>query len=181
MGEPLFKLDSNYDAVLHPEAVGLAPKLRVLSKVEFKYIVLAHDYQYSKFHKFPKEEMIMLAKKECFKNDPSYEPEDDDKMIEAIQEYKELNYDELREEKKAYQSKLIRLRKKLLTEDEMASSAMRNLRENMSFMKHEIDELDRKIDISDEHVQLKGKNRTLSMIEIWQRKQKRHNKMNINA
>lgn len=173
--DSLFIFTSDLSVELNPDAKKLTKYLHKVNADQFKYIILAYDYRYSKYKAYPPSDMKMFAQNEIF-GKSILKPEDNELVSKAIEEYIELNYDELREDKKAYQQKIKELRTILLQPGELAISKLKSIRENISYLEEEILKIERKISVEDDHLLLKG-GKKLSTIELWQRRQKKRREL----
>ncbi len=116
----LFKINKNEKVVVNPEALMLCNALKRLHKIparakDILYIIYAFDYE-SPFHKFPEAERIKKAKLHIFGQDPGPDFDKDPILIEAIDEYKGLQFDVRYETMKNYEQKVMMLNAELLNE-----------------------------------------------------------------
>lgn len=160
----IFQLNQKGDAILHPEAVQLIPELKKLKGPELLFIILAFDY-YSPFHQLPEDERIRKAGRKALNVEDYKIIEAPEKIKQAIDYYRSLQYDTRREMMLSYQTKLADIRIKLFKEndtkritalDELATRLMKRVKEMQEDINH-----------SERMDEIRGGG-TKSFIEIWQ-------------
>lgn len=167
---PVFKVDRNYKIMVNPEAARLVPELQSLSMDQLWYVILVVDYVDGPFRKKPLEERRILASRKIFGKDKTMQ--ESEKVKNAMEAYKGLVFDIRRETADALKSKIQKLHKELL-EPNATARTIEQVDKSISFLEKRIASIERDLDIEEqEHIELKA-GRELSMIEIWQRNQKR--------
>jgi len=166
---PVFKIDRNNKVMLNPEAAKLVPELTSLTIDQLWYVILVADYVDGPFRRKPVDERRIMASRKVFGKDKINETE---KIKIALEGYKSLVFDIRRETLDALKTKVLKLHKDLLR-DETTSTVIQNIDKSISFLESRIASIERDLDIEEqESIELKA-NRKLSMIEIWQRNQRK--------
>jgi hypothetical protein len=160
LGLPLFRIDEKNKVVLDKEAIKLCPGLKLLSQQQLLYVILCYDYN-QKFHQFSLEERRILAKKETF-GDVQLNPEHEQKVLNAINEYMSLQFDEDRATLDAYKTKKRMLLDKVHYEDD--STKLQKLFAAIKFIDNEIKDLQVKIETDIKTAEIKGGGK-LSLLE----------------
>ncbi len=168
----VFKVNNNFDVILNPDAVKLAPELSALTKEELLYVILVIDYSDSPYRMKPLEERRAMAAKRIFGDTKkNVEPV---KVLNAMDCYKSLVFDIRRETKDIYVEKITVLQRETLTKD-VSFARMKEIDSTISFLQTRIDSIDKSLYTEEiNNIVLKGK-RELSYIEEWQRKQRDYN------
>ena len=104
----LITIDEVKGIVLHPQAFKLTTHLCKVKIDQLKYIHLAYDYN-SVFKQFPPADKKRKAKIKVYGEKSKYDPEKDDKLVKAIEEYKALQYDPEMQILETYSEKLSNL------------------------------------------------------------------------
>lgn len=171
--DTIFRFNKYDKVVLFPEAVKLAPKCKKLNPEELHFVVLAFDW-HSILKRYPKADRIRKAKRIVWNKDDGddFFPEKEQKIIEAIEEYEELQYDENRALRDAYRSKITILQDQIMVAD---PSKIKTLDEAIERLQKRIKETEVEIFKNDDTALLKGGDR-LSFIETWQRNQQKAKK-----
>ena len=156
--------------MVNPEAARLVPELQSLSMDQLWYVILVVDYVDGPFRKKPLDERRILAARKIFGKDKAMK--ESDKVKNAMEAYKGLVFDIRRETVDALKTKVQKLHTELLQPDATARG-IEQIDKSISFLEKRITSIERDLDIEEqEHIELKA-GRKLSMIEIWQRNQKR--------
>ncbi len=100
----LFTINKKGSIIIHPEAMQLSPDFAYLSDKEMLSIVLAYDH-YSIYRQFPEDERKRRARAHVFGHENS-ELFEAPKIQKAVEAYKELQYDPIR-------NQIVTLRRKL--------------------------------------------------------------------
>lgn len=100
----VFTIKKNGDAILHPDAIKLAPELAYLTKEEVLAIILAYDY-YSQYRQHPEDERERRARAQVFGQD-NEEFFRLPKIKKAVELYKSLQFDPRRNQIMTYKDKL---------------------------------------------------------------------------
>jgi len=149
----LFFIDSDNNAVLHPEVVKLSPELGVLSEEEILFIILVYDY-YSIYRQFNEDDRIRKAMIHVW-NDNNPKILQSPKVIRAIEAYRSLQYNPKVEQVKRYQMKIDQMIDTI--EAETSVTAIKNAREIISGLRKEILELENEVaDYARKHGKVKG-------------------------
>ena len=168
---PVFQVDRNYKIMVNPEAARLVPELQSLSMDQLWYVILVADYVDGPFRKKPLEERRILAARKIFGKDKKMQ--ESEKVKNAMEAYTGLVFDIRRETVDALKTKVISLHKELLQPSATAKT-IEQIDKSITFLEKRITSIERDLDIEEqEHIELKA-GRQLSMIEKWQRNQKRH-------
>jgi len=161
----LIKFDPrSKEVVLHPEALKLSPVFKKVKPKDLRYIHLAYDYN-SIFHQFTEKDRKNKAKFATYGN-IDYDPEDNQHMKDAIEEYKSLQYDHRKEMLRVYQEKIMQLTFKLM--DENSESKMLSIQKTISALDKELVDLDKAIQEGERKLILKGGG-GLTLVEDWQK------------
>lgn len=167
---PVFQVDRNYKVIANPEAIKLVPELQSLSMEQFWYVVLVVDYVDGPFRRKPIEERKLLAARTVFGKDKIMK--ESERVQNAMEAYKGLIFDIRRETLDALKSKVMKLHKDLLRVD-VTPSAIQNIDKSISFLEKRITSIERDLDLEEvETIEIKA-GRKLSMLEKWQRNQKK--------
>jgi len=160
----VFKLNSQNNAVIHPDAVKLCPEFRRLSQGEVLYIILAYDYN-SPFWQYEQEERRKLAKNRAFK-DLSINPESKKIVQAAVISYKSLQFDPLRETLETYKRKLIEMNARLSEAEGLVE--IRSVTQAIDLLKKAIKEMEQEVEENEQMEEIKGGGE-LSFVEIFQK------------
>lgn len=166
----VFKINEEGSVLLNEEAAQLVPELKGISEKELRYIVLAYDYDDGPFRKLNSDQRKSRACMTVFRHTDTKKAEEGlEKKIEA---YRSLIYDPKKERREVLKKKLIFLQNEL----EIADTVQRitQINNTCKAIEETISELDREIEISDEHIQIRGTG-TLSTIEKYQRRRDAYN------
>jgi len=167
---PVFQIDRNYKVIANPEAVKLVPELRSLTPDQLWYVILVVDYVDGPFRRKPIEERKILASRKIFGKDEAMK--ESEKVLNAMEAYKGLVFDIRRETLDALKSKVMKLHKDLL-QPEVSASNIQNIDKSISFLEKRITSIERDLDLEEEEsIEIKA-GRKLSMLEKWQRNQKK--------
>lgn len=168
---PVFQIDRNFKVMASPEAAKLVPELQSLTMEQLWYVILVVDYVDSPFRRKPIEERKLLAARKVFGKDKVMK--ESEKVLNAMEAYKGLVFDIRRETLDALKSKVMKLHKELLRPD-VTPSAIQNVDKSISFLEKRITSIERDLDLEEqETIEIKA-GRQLSMLEKWQRNQKKH-------
>ncbi len=121
----LFKTDKQNKIFLHPEAVGLYPILGTLSADEVLFVALVYDYQ-SPFHQFAEDERLRRASLHIWADNRIQQMLDKQKVRQAIEAYKALQYNSKQEVINTYNNKIALIQADFegLTSPEMIKKSM---------------------------------------------------------
>lgn len=100
----LISINQKGTCVIHAECIKLMPELAYLTEKELLCIVLAYDY-YSPMRQFANDEAERRARAHVYGTENANifkQP----KIVKAVELYKSLQYDEVREQIKAYRRRL---------------------------------------------------------------------------
>jgi hypothetical protein len=137
----LFFIDSDNNAVLHPDVVKLSPELGVLSEEEILFIILVYDY-HSIYRQWNEEDRIRKAMVHVW-NDNNPKIMQSSKIQRAIEAYKALQYNPKVEQVKRYQMKIDQMIDTI--EAETSVTAIKNARDIVSGLRKDILELENEI------------------------------------
>jgi len=166
----VFKVDRNFKVIVNPEAALLVPELQSLSQEQLRYVILVVDYVDGPFRRKPLEERRILASRKIFGKDKMMQ--ESAKVKNAMEGYKGLVFDIRRETVDALKSKVMKLHKELLDPNATAKG-IEQIDKSITFLEKRITSIERDLNIEEqEHIELKA-GRKLSMIETWQRNQKK--------
>lgn len=160
----LFYLNSKNTAVLHDECYKLCPDLRMVTKDEILYIILAYDYK-SPFHQFPEEDRVLKARRQVWGNDASGDPERKKTVQKAIQAYMSIQYDHRRETIKKYRNKQRLIENQLIHEE--SATKIKGYIDTINILEKNCTDLQQKIDFDEQQAELKGGGKK-SLIEQMQ-------------
>lgn len=161
MYNTVFRVDDKDKIILDTEAVKLCPGLKKVDQRDLLFIILAYDYN-SPYRRLEEDERIRRAKRIAYKDD---EVSFSKAMINAITEYRSLQYDERREIIQTYRNKVQMLRTELMDENETNEQA-----KYITTIRKFQDEIERlTIEINkDDEMAIFSTGGKLSMIEKWQ-------------
>lgn len=148
--------------VLRPDCYKLHPILKKLSEKEILFLALAIDY-HSIYRQFPEQDRIRRA---MFHVYDDYMPNllKEDRIKQAIEAYKGLQYDPNIEQVRMFQKKIDSLLQKIDTDDSPSSN--KTSLDLISKLRKEIRDIEAEIvETMQNKGQIKG-NKTLSFIEI---------------
>lgn len=169
----LFQLNKRGTTVLNAEAAKLCPELAKMDSKELLFIVLYVDYN-SPYSQMSDIERIRRAKRQVW-GTSDVVPEQNKKMIDAIEMYKSLQYDPKRETLRIYNEKIFKLSNDILHESDprqigKLDEAINTLQKRASAIEKELNE------IMSNDAELKGGQR-MSFIEKWQENMREYNKI----
>lgn len=143
--ELLFNIDKKGTAIFAKEALDLCPELAFLSEPERLFVILVYDY-YSMFRQFPEQDRINKANNHLISLfgksiDPASE-----KIKNAIEAYRALQYDPRRELVAIYKIKIQSLSAEL--DKTMSSTGVKNVLESIDRLKKAIEETTQEIELA---------------------------------
>lgn len=166
----VFQVNKDFTKILNPEAALLVPELESLTEQQLWYVILVVDYVDGPFRRHPLEERKIMAARTIFKKDSVKESQ---KVLNAMEGYKGLVFDIRRETVDALKKKVMKLHKELL-KDSTTPTQLQGIDKSITFLEKRIDAIEMDLDMQEkESIELKA-GRKLSMLEIWQRNQKKH-------
>lgn len=164
----IFLFDKKERCVVNPDALKLTTYLKKISKDEFYYIVLAYDYE-SPYHQLPEDDRKLKARRQVFKSGGGDDIETgNENLIQAVREYKSLQYDPQREILNNYIDRIKKLNNEFLNETNM--DKLVKLDKTIALIQKRAEDMQQKINKSLSSMEVKGK-RKLNYIEIWQANQ----------
>lgn len=165
MSHGVYSITTDGTALINEEAIKLEPILGQLNTKQILYIIWVYDYIQSPLRKKPLEDRKRFAKAKFF---PTLDTPFEERMGMplAINTFKSFIYDEKYETCETYKAKISQLQKNLM--DTANSTDISNIMKSIDLLRKKIDEIESEIDERDQIVKVKG-DRTLSMIELWQR------------
>lgn len=137
----LIYINERTNQVLHPDAAKLFPGFNVLTQEEILFIVLAYDYC-SPFAMFPEEDRLRRASMHVW-SDNKLSLLNQQKIKNAIEAYKGLQYNPKIELAKAYQKKIDELTATL--ETTTGGVAIKSVLESIKILRTSIRELEQEI------------------------------------
>lgn len=165
----LFVLNSSGSVIISSEAKQLFPQLKGITIKQLRYMILAYDTFNSLFKHYPYEQWKELACNYVYGHKKVEEVEK--KILKAIEWFKELqNEDQNRQDKIKFQKRKAQLMEKILSTENPTD--LKNLRLTIDQIEEIIQSLDKEIEKEDDKVILAKKGAELTILEIWQRKQK---------
>jgi hypothetical protein len=164
----LFYCDEKAGIILRPDCYKLSPVLSKLDEKEMLFVILSQDY-HSIYRQFPEQDRIRRAMFHVF-DDNKPELLKDQRILDAIEAYRSLQYNPDIEQVNRFQKKIDSLLQKLDEDDSPSQnkstlSVISDLRKSIRDIQNEVVEA-----IKDEG-QIKG-NKNLSFLEKLQRNQK---------
>lgn len=165
----LFVITSTGRTVVSSEAKQLFPQLKKLSVTQIKYLILAYDTFNTLFKHYPYAKWRELACQLVYNHNNIEEIEKP--ITKTIEWFKELqNADEKRNTKIEFENRKRTLLKKILSTENPTD--LKNLRLTIEQIDELILSLDNDISKDDDNVSLAKKGAELTILELWQRKQK---------
>lgn len=162
----LISVNSKGTAVLFPECIKLCPELAYLNEKELLAIVLAVDY-HSPYRQHSRQEAERRAKAHVFGSEnPDFFKQP--KILKAIDFYKSLQYDEIREQIKAYRRRLDAVTRVI---DGIAEDDVKKLKDVMSVstsLRAEIRKIEEEL-IKQEEAEASEFDKKLSFLERLQK------------
>ena len=168
--DSIIRLDSKGEIIIEPAATKLVPAFAVLNDKQIRYLVLAYDTANTIFKQQPRHHWRKLACKAVYGHDNVDKVEAEKHLSAILDDFKQLVYDEDREQKIRLTARKRELETKLLSAE--GTQAIKTTVESIKMIDQIIQGLDSKIIQIEEEVQLASKTGKLSMLEYWQRKQK---------
>lgn len=168
----VFKVDKDFEIILNPDAVRLVPELSALTQKEMLYVICVIDYTDGPFRMKPIDERKLLAERKYFRDFKG--TIETPKVKLAMDAYKGLVFDVRLETIDKYKRRILLLQKDLL-EDEVDLKRLKEIDGAITFLTDRVNTLQHELDTEEqaENLKLKG-GRKLSMIEKWQRNQKKY-------
>lgn len=166
----LFVLNSSGNTIISSEAKALFPQLKKVSLKQLRYIILAYDTFNSLFKHYPYEQWAELACDYVYNHKEVKQVEKG--LEKTIEWFKNLqNLDQNRLNKIRFENRKQQLMDKLLSVENPTD--LKNIRLAIEQIEEVIKTFDKEIEKEDDNVLLAKKGAELTVIEIWQRKQKR--------
>lgn len=150
-------------AVIDRDCLGLTKALKKITPQEFTVLVLWLSYR-SKYKSFPEPERKRKALLEMF-GDTQYPIENNPLVLDAIEEYRSLQYDVRYETINAYQTKIAELTQKLIVEQ--SEIFIEKIDKAIEVLRSRCKEMQKEIDSVEDEIEIKAGGR-LSKIERWQ-------------
>jgi len=172
--EWIFHIDSQNNVILDPDAIKLCPELGLLSKEEVRYIAMVYDNVKSPYRFMAKETRRNHAIQMIWKGKDRVNPERSEKVRQGIIAYKSMIYCPKRETRNILVEKKQSLDMLLIGESN--PKKLKEIVDAIDIVQKRIDiytsEIDRE---KEEIIAIKG-GKQLSLIEIYQRNQKKFRK-----
>lgn len=169
----LYTVNSKGTAVLDEEAVKLAPKLGKLKKEELLFVILFTDYA-SPYNQQPTAERLARAKRHVWGKEAPEKIDEAKHIIEAIEEFKGLIYDEDREMLRNYKSKIVDYSE--IINNETDPRKVKAYDDAVSVLENRVVKIEEKLRGKyEQQFVLKG-DRRMSQIEMWQQNQREYKK-----
>lgn len=171
MQDTVFLFDKNSQVIINPEAKALVPLLCRLKDKALSFIIIAYDYTINNpYHTWPEQERLVYAQQLFY---PNKKVEEITETLEKeIDEYLSLIYEPRRVTNEIYKKKLYQLQNQL--DNTSDPSVIRVLDQAITAMSDRMEANLDKIKSQEETIRLKGKNKQLSFIELWKRRQKEY-------
>ncbi len=169
----LFYIDTNNALLLHEDALKLCPELAKLNSKERLYVVLFRDY-FSPYHQFPDNIREQKARRHVYgEKDVKLSHK---KILDAINAYDSLQYDERREMIDMYAKKIQILKKEFL--DTESATRIATIDKTLESLIDRQLEIQKEIDTDTRMDKLRGGG-TISLLEVWKRNRKEHAKSGL--
>lgn len=164
----LFYCDEKAGIILRPDCYKLSPILSKLDEKEMLFVILSQDY-HSIYRQFPEQDRIRRAMFHVF-DDNKPELLKDQRILDAIEAYRSLQYNPDIEQVNRFQKKIESLLLKLEQDDSPSlnkntMSVIAELRKNIRDIENEV------VETTKDEGQIKG-NKNLSFLEKLMRSQK---------
>jgi hypothetical protein len=170
----IFRIKDDDSIVIDKNAVLLIPELVKISEKELRYIILVYDWFDSPLRKMPYEMRCNMAKRRVWGN-IKRDVEKSVEMIKAIDCYKSICYDPVRESIDAIKLRISLLNKNILDPTANLADSKKNV-ELLEFYEDKLYNLENEVKKEEAIVEIKGK-KNLSNLELWQRRQQEYRKI----
>lgn len=172
----IFRISQDDSIVMDKDAVKLIPEITAISQEELKYIILVYDWFDSPLRRMPFEMRKIMAKRRVWKN-TTIEPEKTSKVSKAIEAYKSICYDPIRNTADSLTTKIEILNQQLI-DPSIDYKRAKDLVDQIDFFTERLYKLEQDIKIDDmANGEIKGKLK-LSNLERWQKRQQEYAKIN---
>ena len=161
----IFRVKDDHSIIIDKDALLLSPELSKISEKELKYIVLVYDTIDSPMRKMPLDMRKEMAKRRIF-GDVKTDIEKSEAIIKAIDAYRSLCYDPIRESIDALRGKIYFINRKLLESDLNLKDAKEYVNQ-LEFYENKMYSLEEEVRKEELIAEIKGK-KTLSNVENWQ-------------
>jgi hypothetical protein len=169
----IFRIKDDHSVIIDKDALLLAPELSKVSEKELKYIILVYDTFDSPLRKKPMDMRKQMAKRKMWGN-ISKNVERSPDMVKAIDAYKSLCYDPIRESLDAFRYKVSFINKKIAEPNLNLSDAKEYVKQ-LEFYESKLFSLEDEVKKEETVAEIKGKKK-LSNLEDWQRRQMQYRK-----
>jgi hypothetical protein len=169
----LIHINEKTNQILHPDAVKLFPGFNVLTNDEVLFIVLAYDYN-SPYSAFPEEDRLRRASLHVW-SDNRLEILDKQKIKNAIEAYKGLQYNSKIELSRAYQKKIDDLNSSL--ETTVDANQIEKILKSQKLLRASIRELEQEVLASYEEEDKLVGNATRSFLETMHKNKELYKKV----
>lgn len=172
----IWHLNINGHIELHEDVIKLIPEFDFIEEKLLKYIIFYADYRRSPIRSFPDFQRDRIAKLKAGYLETENLLERD--AVRAfINEYTSLIYDEDLEMRGIFQEKIEVLKKEIKSPD-ISFKDLKEKRDMSRYFEQEIARIDLKISAEsyEEKPDIKG-GKSLSYIELWQRRRKKYKEM----
>tara|TARA_R110000803_G_scaffold36811_8_gene79169 strand:+ start:802 stop:1410 length:609 start_codon:yes stop_codon:yes gene_type:complete len=171
MSRMLFKLNKQNNAIINEDAIKMHPPFRKLKTDEMQVMILYCD-KHAKFHQFPPEKRLLMAKREIWGTSEKPIP---DLLKSCMEEYYALQYDQREELISALQWKIELLKKQMLAEPNV--KLIPGYVKAMEDLQLKCENLQMDIDAEEDLLELEG-GKKQSLLEYMQHNKKLSNMTN---
>ena len=170
----IFRIKDDDSIIIDKNAVLLIPELTKVTEKELRYIILVYDWFDSPLRKMPFDMRCQMAKRRVWGNIKK-DVEKSVEMIKAIDGYKSICHDPVRESIDAMRSKISRLNKEILSPTLNLADSKTNVSQ-LEFFESKLYNLENEVKKEETVIEIKGK-KNLSNLETWQRRQIQYRKL----
>lgn len=170
--DSIIRLDSRGKVVFQAAATKLVPQLSKLDEKQIRYLVLAYDVTNTLFKQQPRSTWRKHACQHVFGHDRPESEEKKKAIVDALEFFEMIVYDENRELKSKFLERKRDLQNKMLLET-ATPGELKNTNSLIAFFNDRIKEIDDKITTSDEEIVLAQKGQKLSLLEKYSARLKR--------
>lgn len=156
-----FFFDEKNDLIIREEALKLCTVLSKIKKKNVLYIILVYDPIDSPYRKKPFEERKKMAIRRLF-DDDGHDPEEDDLVALAVDEYKSITYSYWHELRDLLMSKLTLLNAQLYGATN--STEVKNIMASTTLIETKLHQIEDRIEKEEEELKLKG-GKKISLVE----------------
>jgi len=170
----IFRVKDDDSVIVDKDALLLIPELSKVSEKELKYIILVYDTYDSPLRRMPYEMRKVMAKRRVW-GDIKKDVDKSIDMIKAIDAYKSICYDPIRESLDAVRTKISMLNKSIV-DPTLTLKDGKDTVTQLEFYEDKMYDLQNQSKKEETIAEIKGK-KSLSTLEVWQRKQIEYRKI----